>query len=281
MRTLRRASSERSSVLSRGRRHQRSPTKIDIEWSALLMRREAAKALAKRYDAGERLDKARGRRGPLVPPLKRSRRLHAPSESTPAKKAGPSPYSNMWRVVWEIQMSQVVTRNPPLPIESARFPLGPVAGLNEIFPPTIAETTFKGTPIDRGRRSEWANNLGPHPRMLARFESYQGVLQSFRNLSDSASLKDTVSKRFSEALLMARHIVATHDLAAPYIAPWSRVEEIKFPLLILGCNGNFKHIAVQLPNKTTAQVMVYFKDHCQELAKMDIVRHITQYLQTL
>ncbi|KAJ7919990.1 hypothetical protein B0H13DRAFT_2427037 [Mycena leptocephala] len=240
------------------------------------MRREAAKALAKRYDVGERSDEAhlllteRRRRSPLIPHLKKSRSFHASSESTPAKIADPSPYSNIWRTVWEIRMSHVLTQNPPLPIASARFPLGPVAGLNEIFPPTSAEFTPKGTPIDSSRRSEWANSWGPQPRILARFESYQGVLHSFRDLGDHPLLKHTALKKFSAALITAGHVVATRDLAASYIAPWSRLEEIKFPVLVLGYNGNFKHIAVQLPNKTTAQVMVYFKDHSQELAKMDI-----------
>ncbi|KAJ7818883.1 hypothetical protein B0H14DRAFT_2600971 [Mycena olivaceomarginata] len=106
------------------------------------MRREAAKALAKRYDAGERSDEAHLR---LTEPRR-------------PRKA-------------EVFILQLDTR----PLSANRIgavPTGLVAGLNEIFPPSSAEFTVKGTPIDPSRQSEWANSWGPQPRILARFESF-------------------------------------------------------------------------------------------------------------
>ncbi|KAJ7845968.1 hypothetical protein B0H14DRAFT_3138960 [Mycena olivaceomarginata] len=136
----------RSSTALQVRQHKRLCTEIPIELSALLIRRAASKALQESYAAGEMSHEAHPppikarRRSPLIPNLKSSRSFHPPIELTTAIPE-PNPYSNMWRTVCR-KLFLRFEQNPAVLTGSARFPVGPISGLNDIFPP-ITEFTPK------------------------------------------------------------------------------------------------------------------------------------------
>lgn len=86
---------------------------VSPELSALLLRREAARALAERYDTPQpsheayRLPKETRRRSPLVPHPKKSRRFRPSSSeptSTATKITEPNPLSNIWKTLCQIRL---------------------------------------------------------------------------------------------------------------------------------------------------------------------------------
>ncbi|KAJ7837886.1 hypothetical protein B0H14DRAFT_2790423 [Mycena olivaceomarginata] len=145
-------SKRRPSTGSQVRHHKRLRTEIPVELRALLIRREAANALAEKYDAGEishgayPLSTNARRRSLLIPHLAQNGSFHPPIEPTAAKI--PNPYSNMWKTVCRIHLFQ---QNRML--TGSRLPVEPTSDLNDIFP---AEFTPKGTPIDPNRQYPWA-----------------------------------------------------------------------------------------------------------------------------
>ncbi|KAJ7937501.1 hypothetical protein B0H13DRAFT_1943778 [Mycena leptocephala] len=163
----------RSPTLSEGSQRKRLHTEIPIEWSALLIRRKAARLLTERYDAEETTHESQPpsktrRRSPLVPHVRKGRRSHSSSEPAATEISEPNPCSNIWRTVCEIRSWNFFTKNPlGVPTESTRVPAGPVWGLNEILSPTIAEFVPKGTPSDPSRKSKWADGWGPRPSVAA------------------------------------------------------------------------------------------------------------------
>ncbi|KAJ7820656.1 hypothetical protein B0H14DRAFT_3147058 [Mycena olivaceomarginata] len=194
-------------------------------------------------------------------------------------------------------------QNPPVATALARLPIDPISDLNEVFPPTSAEFLPKGTPVDPDRKSPWADSWGPRPSTLRRpilgrlntyasthpllvginatGISYENLLQLIRDFGDHPVLKHAASTKFRTAVLAAAPVASAHDLTGSYIVPWSELEQMKFPPLVLEYDGNFKRIAMKLPNKTSTQVMVYFTEHYQELIKTDIVQHIMRHLPIL
>ncbi|KAJ7756115.1 hypothetical protein B0H14DRAFT_3166372 [Mycena olivaceomarginata] len=245
-------------------------------------RREAVRALAERYDTPQpsheayRLPKETRRRSPLVPHPKKSRRFRPSSSeptSTATKITEPNPLSNIWKTLCQIRLWN------------------------------FAEFVPKGTPVDPDRKSPWADSWGPRPSTLRRpiLErlntyasthpllvginatglSYENLLQLIRDFGDHPVLKHAASTKFRTAVLAAVPVASARDLTGSYIVPWSELEQVKFPPLVLEYDGNFKRIAMKLPNKTSTQVMVYFTEHYQELIKTDIVQHIMQHLQHL
>ncbi|KAJ7854816.1 hypothetical protein B0H14DRAFT_3136463 [Mycena olivaceomarginata] len=232
-------------------------------------RREAARALAERYDTPQpsheayRLPKETRRRSPLVPHPKKSRRFRPSSSeptSTATKITEPNPLSNIWKTLCQIRLWNLFKQNPPVATALARLPIDPISDLNEVFPPTSAEFVPKGTPVDPDRKSPWADSWGPRPSTLRR-----PILERLN----------------TTAVLAAVPVASAHDLTGSYIIPWSELEQVKFPPLVLEYDGNFKRIVMKLPNKTSTQVMVYFTEHYQELIKTDIVQHIMQHLPIL
>ncbi|KAJ7939446.1 hypothetical protein B0H13DRAFT_1941169 [Mycena leptocephala] len=159
----------RSPTLSQGGQRKRLRTEIPIEWSALLIRRKAAKLLTERYDAeetthGQSPSKTR-RRSPLVPHIRKSRRSNKPAVTEIPEL---NPYSNIWRTVCEIRLWNFFTKNPlGVLTELTRVPAGPVRGLDEILSPTITEFVLKGTSSDPSRKSKWADGWGPQPSVAA------------------------------------------------------------------------------------------------------------------
>ncbi|KAJ7786920.1 hypothetical protein B0H14DRAFT_3163570 [Mycena olivaceomarginata] len=275
-------------------------------------RREAARALAERYDTPQpsheayRLPKETRRRSPLVPHPKKSRRFRPSSSeptSTATKITEPNPLSNIWKTLCQIRLWNLFKQNPPVVTALARLPIDPISDLNEVFPPTSAEFLPKGIPVDPDRKSPWADSWGPRPSTLRRpilqrlntyasthpllvginatGISYENLLQLIRDFGDHPVLKHAASTKFRTAVLAAVPVASAHDLTGSYIVPWSELEQVKFPPLVLEYDGNFKRIAMKLPNKTSTQVMVYFTEHYQELIKTDIVQHIMQHLPIL
>ncbi|KAJ7483032.1 hypothetical protein B0H11DRAFT_1914774 [Mycena galericulata] len=257
-------------------------------------RGKVAKLLTERYDAEETthasqpLSKTR-RRSPLVPHIRKGRRSHSSSEPAATEIPEPNPCSNIWRTVCEIQLWNFFTQNPlGVPTESTRVLAGPVWGLKEILSPTTAEFVPKGTPSDPSRKTKWADGWGPRSsvaasatalvlrkRILNQLDIYENVLHLFRQFGDRSALWSAVCTKFGASLLAASHAVAPHDLARSYTVSWSESElgfSVKFPVLVLAYGDNFKCIAINLPNKTTTQVMAHFGNHCQEVEKIDIAQ---------
>ncbi|KAJ7878927.1 hypothetical protein B0H13DRAFT_2051731 [Mycena leptocephala] len=157
----------RSPALSQGLR---------TEWSALLIRRKAAKLLTERYDAEETTHESQSpskmrRRSPLVPHIRKSRRS---SEPAVTEIPEPNPCSNIWRTDYYLFLNLIpiasanFTKNPlGVLTELTRVPAGPVRGLDQILSPTIAEFVPKGTPSDPSRKSKWADGWGPQPSVAA------------------------------------------------------------------------------------------------------------------
>jgi hypothetical protein len=95
--------------------------------------------------------------------------------------------------------------------------------------------------------------------------SYENLLQSIRDFGDHPVLKHAASTKFRTAVLAAVPVASAHDLTGSYIVPWSELEQgkrittniiempnafsVKFPPLVLEYDGNFKRIAMKLPNK--------------------------------
>ncbi|KAJ7934516.1 hypothetical protein B0H13DRAFT_1951071, partial [Mycena leptocephala] len=254
----------------------RPRTESSIESSALLFRKEAAKALMERYAAGDASQRRRTtsppkerRRSPLVPHVRKGRSFPLSSRGlTAAQTPEPNPYSNIWRTLYQIRLWKFKHCEP-------------LWDLNEVFPPT--EFTPRGTPTDPSRRAQWAGIWGPRPAAVTLSSSNCTVeLDSsenvFYHLREDPFLKQAVHEKFGEALIMARRLVAARELRTTRIVPWSALEQAKFPVLLLSYGGDLRRVAVQLPNKTTMQVMVYFVDHCKELELMDIAQHISAQL---
>ncbi|KAJ7801801.1 hypothetical protein B0H14DRAFT_3155387 [Mycena olivaceomarginata] len=174
-------------------------------------------------------------------------------------------------------------QNPPVATTLARLPIDPISDMNEVIPPTNSWGPRPST-LRRPILERLNTYASTHPLLVginATGLSYENLLQSIRDFGDHPVLKHAASTKFRTAVLAAVPVASAHDLTGSYIVPWSELEQVKFPPLVLEYDGNFKRIAMKLPNKTSTQVMVYFTEHYQELIKTDIVQHIMQHLPIL
>ncbi|KAJ7868966.1 hypothetical protein B0H14DRAFT_299681 [Mycena olivaceomarginata] len=185
----------------------------------------------------------------------------------PRKAAASGPLQTLC----QIRLWNLFKQNPPVATALARLPIDPISDLNEVFPPTSAEFLPKGTPVDPDRKSPWADSWGPRPSTLRRpilgrlntyasthpllvginatGISYENLLQLIRDFGDHPVLKHAASTKFRTAVLAAAPVASAHDLTGSYIVPWSELEQVKFLPLVLEYDGNFKRIAMKLPNK--------------------------------
>ncbi|KAJ7842036.1 hypothetical protein B0H14DRAFT_3140057 [Mycena olivaceomarginata] len=162
----RRRSSASSAAGSQGPQRKRVCMEVSPELSALLLRRQAARALAEKYDTTQlsheayRLPKVTRRRSPLIPHPKKGRRFW-PSSSEPTitatKITEPNPLSNIWKTLCQIRLWNLFKQNPPVATALARLRIDPISDFIEVFLPTSAEFVPKGTPIDPGRQTPWAS----------------------------------------------------------------------------------------------------------------------------
>ncbi|KAJ7929411.1 kinase-like domain-containing protein [Mycena leptocephala] len=136
------------------------PRCTQIELSALLVRREAAKVLRERYDAEETTYEGQPPSKTSEPALRIKKDRKSRSSSGPA--AEPNPYSHIWRTVCEIRLQNFFKENCVPLTESTRVPTGPILGLNEILSHTTAEFVPKGTPSRPTRKRKWADAWWSH-----------------------------------------------------------------------------------------------------------------------
>ncbi|KAJ7812218.1 hypothetical protein B0H14DRAFT_3150425 [Mycena olivaceomarginata] len=217
--------SSASSTGSQGPQRKRVCTEVSPELSALLLTQLSHEAY--------RLPKETRRRSPLIPHPKKTRRFRpSSSEPTATKITEPNPLSNSWKTLCQIRLWNLFKQNPPVATALARLPIDPVSDLNEVFPPTSAEFVPKGTPIDPGRQSPWADSWGPRPSTSeGPFRSdWTHMLLPIRYFGDHPALKHGVSTKFRTAVLAAAAVpvVSAHDLTGSYMVSWSELEQVCF-----------------------------------------------------
>ncbi|KAJ7894754.1 hypothetical protein B0H13DRAFT_1885838 [Mycena leptocephala] len=105
----------------------------------------------------------------------------------------------------------------------------------------------------------------------------------FAGLEHVSDWKEMVRLKFQAAILAANRNLTPPGVSATSNIRWSTSEERDFPALLLEQQGNFKPMAVQLPTKTTKQVMAYYAANYEHLSKIDILNYVanTPYLWSL